>query len=488
MPSIEQEVAEAAEQSQISSSGHIDADTGIAEKESGLPAALDAANAVSAPQATLRRDHVSNAVAFLTNSKVLSSSVGSKRAFLQSKGLTDEEIDEAFRRTQGIAPVPPVGASARDGERDPRGQGPQSTTKFQDETAMQQVKYTWTQTFMGTVVMVCAAYGIGSLAFPYAVKAWKWLTSSEQPDSSSEAETKMIELLTKHVQQQEETNKDLKSVIETVRNIQAKRDDVSGAHSTVPQVEAQLDSVRQDVLELATVVRSNAAMSSEIADLKRTLQQQPPASSVKESSRARSVPVDSDSVSVGRFPDHFPAGAADRAAAPAPLFATATPASASLFPAGAALTTSRHQDSNGASSGFLTPDCTAGSSAPLQYGATSESSEQAEPSHPNEFYSILEMVNNGVTPVGVRTDIVDKPVAPHLEPTPSSMPRKAKPWDTDGSSKAFELPGALHAMSVQQDMVAPRISEVSSTQDLDANMQHDVDGSAAPRAEQSKAH
>lgn len=46
----------------------------------------------------IREDQVQNAVKFLSHPKVKGSPVMYRRSFLERKGLTKEEIDEAFRR------------------------------------------------------------------------------------------------------------------------------------------------------------------------------------------------------------------------------------------------------------------------------------------------------------------------------------------------------------------------------------------------------
>ena len=130
-------------------------------------------------------------------------------------------------------------------------------------------------------------------------------------------------------------------------------------------------------------------------DIKSILQQHARASSTESPSRPQFLSGDTASSVARQFPDHFPAGAADRAAAAAPLFATASPASPSLFPAGVALTPGGPQDINADAATFLTPDRATGSDTNVQYGAMSETSEPSEPQHPKEFLSILEMVNNG---------------------------------------------------------------------------------------------
>lgn len=48
----------------------------------------------------IREDLVQSAVSFLKHPKVVTSSDGQRRSFLENKGLTVEEIDEAFQRLQ----------------------------------------------------------------------------------------------------------------------------------------------------------------------------------------------------------------------------------------------------------------------------------------------------------------------------------------------------------------------------------------------------
>lgn len=60
-------------------------------EDNNAPSALN-------PQPSLREDQISSAIQFLLHPKVIGSPIGTKRSFLERKGLTNEEIDEAFRR------------------------------------------------------------------------------------------------------------------------------------------------------------------------------------------------------------------------------------------------------------------------------------------------------------------------------------------------------------------------------------------------------
>ena len=55
-----------------------------------------------------REDQITNAISFLTHPKVSASPIATKRSFLERKGLTAEEIEEAFRRV----PAEPTAAIA----------------------------------------------------------------------------------------------------------------------------------------------------------------------------------------------------------------------------------------------------------------------------------------------------------------------------------------------------------------------------------------
>ncbi|XP_004508866.1 peroxisomal membrane protein PEX14 isoform X2 [Cicer arietinum] len=64
----------------------------------------------------LREEQVQNAVKFLSHPKVKGSPVMYRRSFLEKKGLTKEEIDEAFRRVPDSAPTVQTAGVNQDGQ------------------------------------------------------------------------------------------------------------------------------------------------------------------------------------------------------------------------------------------------------------------------------------------------------------------------------------------------------------------------------------
>ncbi|XP_057416112.1 peroxisomal membrane protein PEX14 isoform X2 [Lotus japonicus] len=67
----------------------------------------------------LREDQIQNAVKFLSHPKVKGSPVIYRRSFLEKKGLTKEEIDEAFRRVPDDAPTVQTSGVNQDGQLKP---------------------------------------------------------------------------------------------------------------------------------------------------------------------------------------------------------------------------------------------------------------------------------------------------------------------------------------------------------------------------------
>eukprot|EP00878_Enallax_costatus_P024627 GHUV01026301.1.p1 GENE.GHUV01026301.1~~GHUV01026301.1.p1 ORF type:complete len:217 (+),score=39.89 GHUV01026301.1:83-652(+) len=72
------------------------------------PSASQQDQPLDMPEVALREDQIQNAVAFLSHPKVRGSAISAKRSFLEKKGLTAAEIDEAFKRVPetSTSPVP----------------------------------------------------------------------------------------------------------------------------------------------------------------------------------------------------------------------------------------------------------------------------------------------------------------------------------------------------------------------------------------------
>ncbi|CAL0325359.1 unnamed protein product [Lupinus luteus] len=80
------------------------------------PARQTSATSVFVNSQPLREDQIQNAVKFLSHPKVKGSPVIYRRSFLEKKGLTKEEIDEAFQRVPDSSPSVQTAGVNQDGQ------------------------------------------------------------------------------------------------------------------------------------------------------------------------------------------------------------------------------------------------------------------------------------------------------------------------------------------------------------------------------------
>ncbi|KAJ8479539.1 hypothetical protein OPV22_023266 [Ensete ventricosum] len=167
----------------------------------GSDAKMDAANEFLG-NPSLREDQVQNAVKFLSHPKVRSSSVVHRRSFLEKKGLTKEEIDEAFRRV----PDPP--STAATGEAYTRGPAMQqkSSTTMQRQDLVetpqpaaaptnvvsvaptqQLPKFHWSHALLAAGVLASSGVGTALLFKKMVVPRLKaWIRKVVEEESESE--------------------------------------------------------------------------------------------------------------------------------------------------------------------------------------------------------------------------------------------------------------------------------------------------------------
>ncbi|KAK1299346.1 Peroxisomal membrane protein PEX14 [Acorus calamus] len=133
----------------------------------------------------LREDQVQNAVKFLSHPKVRGSPVIYRRSFLEKKGLTKDEIDEAFRRV----PDPPSNVTSVEAATSNQAGQPKTSASLQTQVPTQaspvnavsvvpkpqQPKFQWSYFFVA--IGALAASGVGTAVFFKKVivprlKAW----------------------------------------------------------------------------------------------------------------------------------------------------------------------------------------------------------------------------------------------------------------------------------------------------------------------------
>ncbi|XP_051228030.1 peroxisomal membrane protein PEX14 isoform X1 [Lolium perenne] len=213
----------------------------------------DKAPAFDAPQSPpepVREDYVQNAVKFLSHPKVRGSAVVYRRSFLQNKGLTSDEIDEAFRRVPDPQPTaaspstqaqPPAPAAAAPLQTYAQ---PQSAIVV----AQQHPRFTWYRAFVAAGLLLgfgaSAAVFIKKLFLP-RLKSW----------------------IRKVVAEAQETA-DLKSKIddETKEAVRASSEAVSAIARTNQELLASKDEEKKILVTLTHALDSQAKVLKSLSE------------------------------------------------------------------------------------------------------------------------------------------------------------------------------------------------------------------------------
>uniref|UniRef100_A0ACD5XCQ4 Uncharacterized protein n=1 Tax=Avena sativa TaxID=4498 RepID=A0ACD5XCQ4_AVESA len=136
--------------------------------------------AFDAPPQPVREDYVQNAVKFLSHPKVRGSAVVYRRSFLQNKGLTSDEIDEAFRRVPDPQPTAATPSAQTQHPPPPAAAAPLQTYAAQPQSAIivsqqQHPRFTWYRAFVAAGLLLgfgaSAAVFIKKLFLP-RLKSW----------------------------------------------------------------------------------------------------------------------------------------------------------------------------------------------------------------------------------------------------------------------------------------------------------------------------
>ncbi|CAI5478537.1 unnamed protein product [Closterium sp. Yama58-4] len=327
------------------------------------------------PKQPVREDMVRQAVSFLSNPKVRSSPVRFRRAFLERKGMSAEEIDEAFRR----CPDPSTGS------------------EDVEQQAQAQQAFSWSKLAVALAVVGAGTAGTAAVAKRLVLprlKTWLQETAAQEASKKGKRRSKQAakksskgkkgskrraqEAMTAEVQQLKAAN---------VANAAA-GSGVSGGASGAGVVGAAA----------AGIAAAGSDMRSALASRQPTTQQQ------QRSDPPYAQPYSAQSYSAQSYsPQPYSAQPWRPSSAPAP-----SSASAAL---------------GAGSSSALTGGPSAGSAGAGSGGAGAANG----PPHPKSFYEVMEMVKRGETPPGIK-DINDKPPNPEQPPSDSRLARPLKPY------------------------------------------------------------
>ncbi|KAK3236718.1 hypothetical protein CYMTET_53158 [Cymbomonas tetramitiformis] len=368
----------------------------VGQSTAEVPAVAEESQAeVPAPE-PLREDMLQNAVSFLTNAKVRSASTQSKRDFLAGKGLTEAEIDEGFRRAGDSGaddpvslppsrpppprPYPPPAASTASGAAYPPPAPLQNTAPPAPQAPE---PFRWTQAVLMAGGAVAGVVLLKNSLAPYIKPAICRMFPELQDTTTSTGEAQPVQ-------------HELQSALST------QSDEL---HLLKLHLDQLNKSLEQD--KLATELKFAEAKTSaaSLRDFTSTIQSELTQikSSVAELSSAAS--------------STRKAAEPDLRSELADLKSMLSSQVAKVNPPSAQSPVAEAKPAPGSSVG-------------------------PPPPHPQSYNEVLEMLQKGETPPGIR-DINDKPPNPNQEIPEPQLKRKPKPWERDyvsstaGTSTSF---------------------------------------------------
>jgi len=218
---------------------------------------------------TIREDLVSSAQTFLSDPKVQASPLTKRLSFLESKGLTQEEITEVLNRLNNSSlpsVAPPVPQYSSYGN--PYGQNPELPRRD------------WRDWFIMAVVSSGVSYGLYTLAKRYVVPLIKPPTPAELENDKALVTAKFdeaqrtldllkaeaAELKSSQEKQQQKVGEALESVEKAVRDL---RESGSRRESDLRGFKTDIDSIRELIPK--ALERNKEAQTNQLQDLQNEL-------------------------------------------------------------------------------------------------------------------------------------------------------------------------------------------------------------------------
>ncbi|KAI9310796.1 peroxisomal membrane anchor protein conserved region-domain-containing protein [Dichotomocladium elegans] len=202
----------------------------------------------------MREDLIQSAVSFLTDPKVQSAALAKKISFLESKGMTSEEIEEAMARCNGTTPTAAVAGAVTPANVVPYN----TTTSSQPPPVPSRPRYDWRDIFIAAVITGGATYGLWTLA-KRLFSPWFTVPSQDQLEQEKkdlDAQFQAVEESLKEIKVQ--TEKALTTVSSQSDKVNASLVDIEGVLQDLQQGDdarqAEFGKVRDEVDRLKEMV------------------------------------------------------------------------------------------------------------------------------------------------------------------------------------------------------------------------------------------
>ena len=374
---------------------------------------------------------LANAISFLTHDKVRGSPEAHKRAFLLQKGLTDAEVDEAFRRVPQAKAVVPAAAPAVPAP------APAATSGGGQMVAAAPPRQpmTWGKMAIYAGSLAAAAYGAAELWKTYLLPRLAEACGSDEAKGARAAAEEAAKAAKEAVAAVERATADrsaqmdataaalesqaaeLREALDAVGALGAMASGESGS-VTVEEMRAEMSTLVTSIASLqATVQQGNAAkenrlrsLETELADVKAALEDKSLGVSDRVALLGRVAAAERNSKGKGKekVGEAADSHAALEAAAAAAIYAQKT-----------AMARSPSNSVDGAAAKSVS-----GAATPT-------------PAPPASYAEVMEMIQRGETPPGIEK-VNDTPPNPNAAVSEAKMAPPRKPWEDGGSEDGAE--------------------------------------------------
>ncbi|KAG0358984.1 peroxisomal membrane anchor protein conserved region-domain-containing protein [Gamsiella multidivaricata] len=213
-----------------------------------------------------REDILASAVKFLQDPKVQASALGKKVAFLESKGLTSEEIEEAMQRANGtasaagaVAVVPAVPVSA--GAMVPMGpygavQGPGGQVMMAPPPLPK--KYDWKDMFIAAVVAGGFSYGLWQVTKKVVGPKLQWPSQEELELDKKKLDEQFEEIEKSLTEVKDSTTTVAKNVEDQTAHVKESLEGMTGVLDSMKtndeKREQELSGLKSDIENIKTMI------------------------------------------------------------------------------------------------------------------------------------------------------------------------------------------------------------------------------------------
>ncbi|KAG0340434.1 peroxisomal membrane protein pex14 [Podila humilis] len=213
-----------------------------------------------------REDILASAVKFLQDPKVQSSSLGKKVAFLESKGLTSEEIEEAMARANGTsvtstgpAGTQSPGAAPSPGQLVQHGYPPQGQIMVAGGVPPPlPAKYDWKDMFIAAVIAGGFGYGMWQVAKKVVGPKMQWPSQEELEMDKQKLDEQFDEIEKSLVGVKDTTAAVAKSVEEQTAHVKESLENMTGVLDVMKtnddKREQELSGLKTDIENIKTMV------------------------------------------------------------------------------------------------------------------------------------------------------------------------------------------------------------------------------------------